>query len=549
MSQLGFKASMRLLLAALLIGMAGFAAASFWAIHTLKVNGPIYARIIQSKDLVADILPPPAYIIEANLVAHQLMRAATAGDRAALLQRMATLEQEFDASHRGWRASDLPSAIRTPLVDQAFPTGKAFFRLAHTDLPARLDAGDAAGALQVFNQMQTIYQQHRQAIDAVVTASNAYGDATAQEAAQLDRTLTWALIATLSLIVGIGLLLGLSIIRRLMRQLGGEPGYSSTVVRQIAAGDLSAAVDVSAGDTHSLLASMSDMQSRLAQVLGGVRRGTTQMREAAQALAGSMETINQNSQTQSEDSGASAAAIEQLSVNIHSLSEQAQGVAVLMKTAIGLSGNGNRLVGQVHDGLYSTLDELRQSSGDIESLEKQAAAISAVTRVIGEVAEQTNLLALNAAIEAARAGEAGRGFAVVADQVRALAQRTDEATREIAGMTVDIQRYALAVVNLMHQTITRLETGTGQLLEAQQVLSALDKDARTVDLRMQEVELSLGEQSQAGELMASSIASISGRAQDNHAIINQVETESEMLLRLAGNLADSVALFRLPAHS
>jgi methyl-accepting chemotaxis protein len=197
---------------------------------------------------------------------------------------------------------------------------------------------------------------------------------------------------------------------------------------------LSQDIALQGGDTQSLMAHQQEMQLRLRSMLKNIGSTVASTEGAAQTLAGSSQQVAAASRSASDSAASMAAVVEEMSVSISQVADNARDALKTASHAAELSDSGGGVIEQATSAINRIADTVRQTSGAMRALDESATRISTVVQVIKEVADQTNLLALNAAIEAARAGESGRGFAVVADEVRKLAERTGKATNEINGM-------------------------------------------------------------------------------------------------------------------
>ncbi|MBS0371725.1 MAG: response regulator [Proteobacteria bacterium] len=237
----------------------------------------------QGKDIVADVLPPPLYVIEAQLTALQLGQAR-AEERPALLNTLTTLKRKYDERNTYWAQQALTPELRDALLATEKRTADAYWRFLFDDYVAALQHDDTAEAANLQQTLRERYETHRAAVDATVGIASAFADRTSDNlylTATRVRLLVGVLTAGGVLLVG-GLML-LST-RAILRRLGGEPIAMQKVARRIAMGDLGAEVEVAYGDDHSLAASLLHMKDRLRESIALLEQERRQLRTLINTL-------------------------------------------------------------------------------------------------------------------------------------------------------------------------------------------------------------------------------------------------------------------------
>jgi methyl-accepting chemotaxis protein len=189
--------------------------------------------------------------------------------------------------------------------------------------------------------------------------------------------------------------------------------------------------------------------------------------------------------------------------------------------------------------------KVQDTARNVESLGARSDQIGAIIGTIQDIADQTNLLALNAAIEAARAGEQGRGFAVVADEVRALAERTTKATREIGEMIKAIQTETKDAVAAMEQGVRQVETGTEEAAKSGAALQEILEQVNSVAMQINQVATAAEEQTATTSEISSNMLQITDVVHQTSMGAHESATAAAQLSGNAEELQRLVHLFKL----
>jgi hypothetical protein len=227
------------------LGFAVYGGWSYMTLQALKVNGPVYQQIVQDKDLIADILPPPEYIIESYLVSLQLAVAESPDEREKLIERLSALQKEYHSRHKFWESKTLNQQTADLLLRKSYTPVLQFYAIAFNELIPAVRAESREAAATAMKRMSRVYGEHRKFIDELVLlAAQNSREQEAHAAEQIrSRTLVMLSIFVCAIVTGVGV--AVAIVRNIVRQLGAEPGHAADIARSIASGHLSMAIHAS----------------------------------------------------------------------------------------------------------------------------------------------------------------------------------------------------------------------------------------------------------------------------------------------------------------
>ncbi|MGP8437879.1 methyl-accepting chemotaxis protein [Paraburkholderia fungorum] len=287
---------------------------------------------------------------------------------------------------------------------------------------------------------------------------------------------------------------------------------------RIAAGDLTSAIDtLRANEMGRLMAALARMQAGLAAVVGQVRHGTAAITHGAREIASGNGDLSTRTEQQAATLEETASSMEELTATVQQNADNARQASALAENASEVAARGGKVVGQVVD----VIADMSSSSNRIVD----------IIGAIEGIAFQTNILALNAAVEAARAGEEGRGFAVVAGEVRALAQRSAAAAKEIR--------------ELIGDSVAKVRNGTDLAARAGDTMTEIVIAARNVTAIVSEISVASEEQSRSIDQINRAVTQMDNATQQNAALVEQAAAAAASLEEQARALDHAVAVFRL----
>jgi methyl-accepting chemotaxis protein len=509
-----------MLLVVFIAGYSIFGLVSLSTLNILRINGDLYNHIIMSKDLIADVLPPPGYIIESYLDVLQMVDETDPAQMNNFITELKRLQADYNERHQFWINEPLleQGALRDAMVTGAYDPAIRFYDIVFNQFIPFLQNGnrEAARGL-VYGDLKTQYTLHRKSVDQVVkgaTEKHENTEALAVITIQRDTKLLFAIaFAVIAVAVILSLAIRSSIVKPIVKV--------ADTLKIVAEGDLTKSVNVDSKDEIGKLAhDFNYTVGRIRNLVGSIKykinglnhtsfelstnmsitsaaveqitanldsmrnlmikqeSGAEEAGKAVGDIKQNIDSLNMMIEQQTDNVNRSSSAIEEMTANINSvtrtLAENSKNVGELTSA----SENGRT-------GLQLVAQEIQEIAHDSEGLLE-------INSVMNNIASQTNLLSMNAAIEAAHAGEAGNGFAVVADEIRKLAESSGQQSKTTATMLKKIKASIDNITRSSNDVLARF--------------GAIDSSVKTVSEHEQNILSAMEEQEVGGKQILESIS-------------------------------------------
>jgi hypothetical protein len=381
--KLNLKVLIRANAALVTVALVGELIASTILSRMTSINSPAYEKITASKDLIADILPPPNYIIELHYyVTRAMLDASNSGNGkvvagSANISRLSSalprLQKAYEERLRHWASNKyITEEERVLLTKDSNAPASSYINLVSSSLLPALTSGNRQAAMAAFKELDRLFYEHREINDRLVDIANQEileseqeATASAQRANQILLLITLLFLAT---------------------------AYAVLYIMQ------------------------RDFASPLDRIVTDLGKGSGRFLQVSNQIADSSNQLAQGASEQASAIEETSASLEEMSSMIHSSARNADHAKSLASESQVSASEG--------------MASMKEMTEAMAAIERSSNEVVKIVKSIDEIAFQTNILALNAAVEAARAGEAGAGFAVVAEEVRSLAQRSAAAANE-----------------------------------------------------------------------------------------------------------------------
>ncbi|MBX9740865.1 MAG: methyl-accepting chemotaxis protein [Beijerinckiaceae bacterium] len=578
--------------AVVVLGCIAIAGSASLSLQQLRIGGAAYGTIVAGKDLIADVLPPPLYVIEAFLDANLLAEDPSRLDSSR--KRFAHLRSEFNDRKTYWDGQDLPTDLKKKLETSVVRAEK-FWRILDSQFLPAVIQGDIAIIRTVRGELAKAYAEHRAAVDATVIDANAFLTKAEADASRANSIWQTAFLATAGVVLLIVISGILAIRRAIVRPLSGMTRYMVALAggdyeeevpysnRQDEVGEMAQSVAIfregvlerrdirlreeearheseAARLRREAVEREADMKRQavveaLAKGLDHIARGDLGFRLkdplapeyeklrsdfnlAINELATTLRAIS--SATHSVRGGASEISsaaddlsrrTEQQAASLEETSAALNGIVETVRRTSEMAEEARKVVTQARGQADSSGAIVRDAIVSMSAIEQSSRQIGQIIGLIDEIAFQTNLLALNAGVEAARAGEAGRGFAVVAQEVRALAQRSTQAAKEIKTLISTSSTQVQVGADLVRDTGEAFMTIGEQVSHITRLVEAIAVSANDQSVSLREVNAAVGQMDQT--------------TQQNAAMVDETTSASHSLTEKAVDLGRLVGQFRL----
>ncbi|MEM7112566.1 MAG: methyl-accepting chemotaxis protein [Chloroflexota bacterium] len=317
-------------------------------------------------------------------------------------------------------------------------------------------------------------------------------------------------------------------------------------VSGVADGDLTREAEITEEITGAIADSFNFMITELRNIITNVQDATLQVSSSANEIQVTAEHLAEGSESQASQIIDTSAAIDEMSVSIQQVSENATLSAAVGEQAAENAQRGARAVRDTIAGMGRIQEQVQETGKRIRRLGESSEEIGIFVELIEDIADRTAVLALNASIQASMAGEAGVGFAVVAEEVESLAEQVTDATKQIANLTRTIQSETTEAVQAMDFTTKEVTQGSQLAQVAGQSLVEIETVSQRLSELIQSISLAAQQQARGSETIARSMNDIAEVTQQTAAGTKQAAVSINNLAELANGLRGSVSTFKLP---
>ncbi|MEP3438554.1 MAG: methyl-accepting chemotaxis protein [Hoeflea sp.] len=581
--------SLLLLAITVTLGLIGAFGLQKYVYEKQKVTGPTYTVIVESKDLLADILPPPLYVVESYMLANEaVVHPTIAASNAA---RIAELQGEFDARKNYWLESNYEKSLIDHFGTGILAESDSYWKTMNDKFLPAIQAADTLAATIALGDLRTAFLASDAAVKLLVSEVSSFDEKVRADAASEDSIFSMVTISASLVSIGI-FLAGLYMFRqRAVAPLTEMKNYMQVLSdgdftrdvpyaeRQDEIGEMAQSVayfrdaamerDSARSQSEKARQEKEELDAATAErkaaedaervrVIDALTMGLenlsagnltyrisdpfvsdyeklrSEFNASIEKLNSTLEEISTTTDSVRLASGEIGSAADDLSRRTEqqaaSLEETAAALDEITSTVKSSSQRAEEasdLVGTTKVSAETSGKVVKNAISAMERIEDSSKQISQIISVIDDIAFQTNLLALNAGVEAARAGEAGKGFAVVAQEVRELAQRSANAAKEIKTLIETSSSQVGAGVSLVNETGTALGQIEGQVSKINDLIQSIVTGAREQATALAEINSAVNQMDQMTQQNAAMV-------EQTNAATQGLSSEAVLLESLVG---------------
>lgn len=529
-----------------LLLFAGFAALAWRTLDQVRVKGPIYDEIMVGNNLIADILPPPQYIIESYLLVLRLRDESDAAEVARLVEKGSELRVRYENGQEDWKRKLGTDAMGNMMTITSSRAAMDFFRLRDEDYIPAIKSGDRARVMSVLQQMHQRYEAHRFAIDEVVKmAEQRNAEFEGKADSLIERQSTTLLLLAVAVVLVVVVMAWFA--RRAAQLLSKRVYLASEVAGRVAHGDLTTEVPTTddQDETGKLITAIGGMTQSLRGLVTRVKQASVELMSTATEFAATSRQQESTVQGFGASTNEIAAAVKQIAATSQELLATMEGLNAVSGQTADLAEQGQSGLSN----LDSTMDRLAQAANAmaarLAAIREEAAEITGVVTTISKVADQTNLLSINAAIEAEKAGEQGLGFLVLAREIRRLADQTAVATLDIEQMVKQMQTAVSAGVMEIDRFAEEVRSGVGTVARVGGQFGQIISQVKTVSERFDTVNHGMRSQSQGARQIGEAMGQLLDGARQTSVSLREFNAATESLRDAVTVLKQEIAKFNL----
>jgi len=528
-----------LLLTVFIIGYTAFGWVSFKTLDDLRIEGNLYNQIIVSKDLIADVLPPPGNIIEAYLDVLQAADETNPARMDYFFKELKRLQTNYEERHQFWRNEPLleRGALSDAMLIGAYEPASQFYNIVFNQFIPALQSGKRELAMEIVqSELKALYAEHRKSVDQVVLGATEKYQKTESLANTTVKSDTKLLFTIAFVVIAAAIILSLVIRHSIVKPIIEVTNALKDISE--AEGDLTCTIGVNSKDEVGLLALyFNKTLEKIKNLIVVVKKRTESLASVSEELSSVSRQIANSAEANVSHATTVASASEQAATNINYIASNAEKTSTnandVASSAEQMSMNMNTIAASVEE-MSASISEISSNANEVGKIANEATVkshnatdvmsklgvaakeIGHVTDIIKRIADKTNLLALNATIEAASAGTAGKGFAVVAGEIKELANQSANSADDIA------------------HRIESIQVGTDK---AVMVIDAVSDIIAKINHSVESISNHVGEQTKASNEIASNVSQANTGAKRVASAISEVAKSSHDIARNADEAA------------